>query len=129
MRNLTQLVILKIDPGDLWPYCNVLLSLTRPDLFDLIKRYIKLLQVLYQNYAICDPIDVVMADIEELQIAQPSKVSTVYLLKFVVADVDSAYAFTEEKIREAGDVVVTEIYPGELDHLREEVFVGLIRDD
>ena len=112
MRHLTQLVALKIDPCNLWPYCDILLSLARPDLLDFIERYVKVLQVLYQDDAVGDPIDVVVADVEELQIVQPSQVSAVNLLKLVVADVDPVYAFAEEEIGEAGDVVMAKVNAG-----------------
>lgn len=98
-------------------------------MLDLVKRDVKLLQILDQDNAIGDPIDVVMAEIEELQVVESGEVSAVYLLELVVADVDPAYALTEEEIGEAGYVVVAEIYTGQLDHLREKVFMGLIRDD
>ena len=70
-----------------------------------------------------------MADIEKLQIVEPSQVSDVNLLKFVVADVNPAYAFAEEEIGETRDVVVTEIYARKLNHFGEEIFVGLVSDD
>lgn len=70
-----------------------------------------------------------MADIEILQIVEPSQISAVNLLKFVVAEVNPAYVFAEVEIRETSDVVMTEIYSRKLNHLGEEIFVVLVRYD